>query len=253
MVTPSPLLLLMVAPSPLLLLMVTPHHLSLWSRAHLLLGTRSSLFRGRGGGSSRCQHRVSDTLGAICGEMVADGRGCHSVLQWGDSGTEIPRRRRRHGSWSARFMPCVGRAYVSAKDPPERGGTVWSALAVGAVRGAVDIPCHGFHGTRVRSGTASKTREDNRDVGPLSSRWSRSMTEGPARQGAPADLLRAVISMPLGPAARGASSGTSARRDEAYRASASAGSAHSTSILPLRPEQLTVCSRPATSLSHSHA
>gem|GEM_PF-2767457 len=41
-------------------------------------------------------------------------------------------------------MPCVGRAYVSAKDPPERGGTVWSALAVGAVRGAVDIPCHGF-------------------------------------------------------------------------------------------------------------
>lgn len=102
-----------------------------------------SFFRGRGSGS-RCQHRVSDTLGAICGEMVAKDRGCHSVLQWGDSGTEIPRRRRRHGSWSTRFMPCVGRAYVSAKDPPERGGTVWSALAVGAVRGAVDIPCHGF-------------------------------------------------------------------------------------------------------------
>ena len=68
---------------------------------------------------------------------------------------------------------------------------------------------------------------------------------GPARQGAPADLLRAVISMSVGSAACGASSVTYARRDEAYRASASAG-AHSTSTLPLSPERLTVCNRSTT-------
>lgn len=62
----------------------------------------------------------------------------------------------------------------------------------------MDIPCHGFHGTRVRSGTASKTREGNGDVGLLSSRWSRSMTGGPSDKVHQQIFSERSLPMPVG-------------------------------------------------------